>query len=68
MQPTARARQADKLLSISAILAVLALGPATEAQQRWLGPHEQAGTDGTPHSFSLPNPRSGPTTIAIAPA
>lgn len=41
---------------------------AGAAEQRWLGQHELGlSTDGKVVSFPLPNPRSGPTTIALAP-
>jgi virginiamycin B lyase len=40
---------------------------ADEDAQRWLEAEEPVLTaDGQPHSFELPDPRSGPTTIAVA--
>lgn len=34
--------------------------------QRWLSKEIAAITDGQPHGIPLPNPRSGPTTVAVA--
>src|SRR5688572_26461021 len=48
-------------------LGMLVCGAALTAQQRWLGPSEKAlTTDGVVTTFPLPNPKSGPTTIALA--
>jgi virginiamycin B lyase len=52
------------MMGVSPESAGEALSP--EPPQRWLG-HEAAPiTDGRPHALPLPNPRSGPTTIAVA--
>jgi streptogramin lyase len=57
------------MLSRSLCLVIaLGLTSATGAEQRWLAPAEQGlRTDGKVTEHSLPNPNSGPTTIAIAP-
>ena len=47
-------------------LGILALGAAVSGRQRWLGPSERGlSTDGVVTEFPLPNPGSGPTTIAL---
>ncbi len=53
-----------------AVLAVSTAGAAavSDNAQHWLtGRHSKLITDGRVHSFPLPHPRSGPTTVAIAP-
>src|SRR4029079_5556131 len=48
-------------------LGILLSTPAVMAQHRWLGSTERlADTDGKVTEFPLPNPGSGPTTIALA--
>ena len=48
-------------------LGILFCWTVVEAQQRWLAPSEKLlSTDGKVTAFPLPNPRSGPTTIALA--
>ncbi len=48
-------------------LGILALGAAVSGKQRWLAPGERnLTTDGVVTEFPLPNPGSGPTTIALA--
>ena len=47
-------------------LGILVLGAAVSGKQRWLGPSERGlSTDGVVIEFPLPNPGSGPTTIAL---
>ena len=47
-------------------IGLLAAGVA--AQQQWLGPNEALATfNPVPVEFPLPNPGSGPTTVALAP-
>ncbi len=49
------------------VIAVSMMGSAGAAEQRWLRDGELGlSTDGKVASFSLPNPGSGPTTIALA--
>ncbi len=48
-------------------LGILFCWAGLDAQQRWLGSSEKLlSTDGVVTAFPLPNPRSGPTTIALA--
>jgi acid phosphatase type 7 len=47
---------------------IISVALASEAQQRWLEASDtKLSTDGQPHSITLPNAGSGPTTIAVAP-
>ena len=47
-------------------LGILAIGAAVSGNQRWLATGEQnPTTDGVVTEFPLPNPGSGPTTIAL---
>ncbi len=49
------------------VLGILVCGGGIAAQQRWLVPSDRGlSTDGVVTAFPLPNPRSGPTTIALA--
>src|SRR5262245_53614913 len=55
---------ARKWLSILGITVAVA---AVSAEQRWLGATERlTSTDGRTVAFPLPNPGSGPTTLALA--
>lgn len=57
-------------LAVAKALAACALCVAvpTAAQQRWLGATERTPvTTGEVHAFTLPQPGSGPTTVAVAP-
>src|SRR4030095_3587879 len=48
-------------------LGILLCWTGANAQQRWLAAGEKTlSTDGAVTAFPLPNPRSGPTTIALA--
>jgi streptogramin lyase len=48
-------------------LGIVLLTVAVSAQQKWLGPADRnLTTDGVATEFDLPNPGSGPTTIALA--
>jgi len=48
------------------VLVTLVAGNVSTAQQRWLRPGEAlTRTDGAVTEFPLPNPGSGPTTIAL---
>src|SRR5678809_1175189 len=48
-------------------IGILCCGMVVFAQHRWLGPVERLSqTDGVATEFLLPNPGSGPTTIALA--
>jgi streptogramin lyase len=48
-------------------LGILLSAVTAFAEHRWLGPTERlADTDGKVTEFPLPNPNSGPTTIALA--
>ena len=49
------------------LLGIVAATAGLPAQQRWLGPADRSlATDGMVTDFPLPNPGSGPTTIALA--
>ena len=49
------------------LLGIVAATAGLTAQQRWLGPADRnLATDGVVTDFPLPNPGSGPTTIALA--
>jgi virginiamycin B lyase len=55
------------LLTCTAVGAA-AFASTSGATQRWLTKADSVSiTDGQVHSFALPHPRSGPTTVAIAP-
>jgi len=48
-------------------LGIVAWTGVAFAQQRWLGPAQTLQVaDGQVRAYPLPNPRSGPTTIALA--
>src|SRR5688572_10901571 len=48
-------------------LGILVFAVTVGAQHRWLGPADRSlATDGVWTEYSLPNPASGPTTIALA--
>jgi virginiamycin B lyase len=50
------------------VAAALLVATTSWAQQRWIGAGEQGlVTDGRVQAIKLPNPNSGPTTIAVAP-
>ena len=50
------------------VLGIVLLAASSAAQQRWLTPGEAAlSTDGVWREHALPTPKSGPTTIALAP-
>ncbi len=63
----------SRFLGVAAVLCSGAFAFATAARadggaQRWFSAHSaQLTTDGAVRSFPLPQPRSGPTTLAIAP-